>query len=44
MGSARISNLLGIALIVIVGCSLSAQGKYGGGMVFFVIIQMPGRY
>ena len=31
MGRARISNLLGIALVVIVGCSVSAQGKYGGG-------------
>ena len=27
----RNSSLWGIALIVIVGCSLSAQGKYGGG-------------
>jgi len=28
---ARISNLLGIALVVIIGCGVSASGKYGGG-------------
>ena len=31
MSETRNSNLLGIALIVIVVCSLSAEGKYGGG-------------
>lgn len=31
MCGTRISGLWGIALIVIVGCSLSAYGKYGGG-------------
>lgn len=31
MSGTRISSLLGSALIVIIGCSLSAQGKYGGG-------------
>jgi hypothetical protein len=32
MVRASISNLLGIALVVIVGCSLSVYGKYGGGI------------